>query len=154
MIDEYFGKRIYGPFIGKYNTTMKIHFLIYGLLGLLMEVIWTGFWSLFSGNFALTGHTYIWMFFIYGLAVFLEPIHERIRRWNFVFRGFTWAILIFSIEFITGYILQLFLSECPWDYRQSTTLTFMGLIRYDYFPAWFAVGFLLKNYTTFSIILS
>jgi len=124
---------------------LKSHFLIYGFIGLIMEVLWTGFWSLLSGNFALTGHTYIWMFFIYGLAVFLEPIHDQIRGWNFFSRGFTWAILIFSIEFVTGYGLQLIVGECPWDYSKSTNLTLLGLIRYDYFPAWFIVGLLFEK---------
>ncbi|TCS83530.1 hypothetical protein EDD72_10480 [Tepidibacillus fermentans] len=110
-----------------------------------MKVIWTGFWSLLSGNLALSGHTYIWMFFIYGSAVFLEPIHGRIRRWHFIIRGSTWAILIFAIEFLTGYLLQLILGECPWDYRQTTSITLMGLIRYDYFPAWFTVGLLFEK---------
>ena len=63
---------------------MGKRFIIYGLLGFCMEVLWTGFGSLLKGDIKLTASTYVWMFFIYGLAVFLEPIHNRIRHLSFI----------------------------------------------------------------------
>lgn len=119
---------------------MLTHYVVYGLLGLLMEVFWTGFHSLLSGNLNLISSTSIWMFFIYGGAVFLEPIHNKIRRYNIFLRGIIWALLIFIIEFISGFVLEQLVGSCPWDYRSSTSYTIRGYIRFDYFPAWFVVG--------------
>jgi len=128
---------------------MAIHYLIYGLSGLILEVVWTGFGSLFLGNYALTGHTYLWMFFIYGLGVFFEPIHDRIREQNILLRGAIWTFLIFFIEFVSGFLLELILGYVPWDYRTVTDFTLYGYIRYDYFPVWFIVGLLFEKYHDF-----
>lgn len=139
---------MYIYYINPYNNIM-IHFIIYGLSGLLLEILWTGLSSLISGDFALTGHTYIWMFFIYGLAIFFESIHDKIRRYNFLIRGFIWVFLIYLIEFTSGFILDILIGYCPWDYKKSTSLTFFGYIRLDYFPAWFVVGLIFEKYHDF-----
>ncbi len=110
-----------------------------------MEVIWTGFGSLLTGNLALTGTTFLWMFFIYGSAVLFEPIHNKVRRENFLVRGFIWVFLIYLIEFSTGFILDKLIGFCPWDYSRYTTYTLLGYIRFDYFPAWFLVGMLFEK---------
>lgn len=119
---------------------MLINYLIYGFAGLLLETIWTGLGSLVSGNYELTGYTYLWMFFIYGLGVFLEPVHDRIRGGNFLIRGLIWAFLIFSIEFVTGFLLDMLIGTCPWDYSNDTGYNLYGYIRFDYLPIWFLVG--------------
>ena len=128
---------------------MIIRYIIYGLTGLLLEVFWTGLGSLFLGNYALTGHTYLWMFFIYGMGVFLESIHDKIRNLHILIRGTLWAFVIFSIEFVSGYLLDLLLGYCPWDYRTVSSLTFFGYIRFDYFFVWFFVGLLFEKYHDF-----
>lgn len=125
---------------------MITHYIIYGLAGLLIEILWTGIGSLFLGNYALTGHTYIWMFFIYGLGVFLEPIHDKIREYNILIRGFIWVFLIYIIEYSTGYLLQILIGYCPWDYSTQTRYHLNGFIRFDYFPAWFVVGLLFERF--------
>ncbi len=102
--------------------------------------------SLLIGNYALTSTTYLWMFFIYGLAVFFEPIHDRIRSENFLIRGFVWVFLIYAIEFSTGFLLEKIIGYCPWDYSNSTAYTFFGYIRLDYFPAWFIAGMLFERF--------
>ncbi|WIV10847.1 hypothetical protein [Proteiniborus sp. MB09-C3] len=124
---------------------MLTHFVIYGLLGMLMEVFWTGMHSLLSGNLNLISKTSIWMFFIYGSAVFLEPIHDKIRRNNIFIRGITWVFLIYTIEFLSGFLLEQLIGSCPWDYKSSTTYTLRGYIRFDYFPAWFIVGLIFEK---------
>lgn len=124
---------------------MLTHFVIYGLSGMLMEVFWTGMHSLLSGNLNLISKTSIWMFFIYGSAVFLEPIHDKIRRNNIFIRGITWVFLIYTIEFLSGFLLEQLIGSCPWDYKSSTTYTLRGYIRFDYFPAWFIVGLIFEK---------
>ncbi len=51
---------------------MMKRFLVYGLVGLCAEIFWTGIGSLLQGDIRLSGFTYIWMFPIYGLTVFLN----------------------------------------------------------------------------------
>jgi hypothetical protein len=65
---------------------MVKRFFIYGILGWGIEVIWTGLGSLISGDLRLLGFTNLWMFFIYGAAVFLEPINDIISSWKWPFR--------------------------------------------------------------------
>ncbi|MFA5524457.1 MAG: hypothetical protein WDA24_08865 [Tissierellales bacterium] len=133
----------------EHNIIMLIHFIIYGLLGMIMEIFWTGIHSLISGDLNLISQTSIWMFFIYGSAVFLEPIHDKIRRKNVIFRGITWTFLIFIIELLCGFLLNLLIGSCPWDYKDSTVYTLNGYIRFDYFPVWFVVGLVFEKIHAF-----
>lgn len=123
---------------------MGKRFLIYGLLGWCTEILWTGFGSLMKGDVKLTGWTYIWMFPIYGLAIILEPIHDRIRNWPILLRGSIYTAIIFSMEFSTGWLLRLALGVCPWNYG-SGPLSIDGIIRLDYAPAWFAAGLIFEE---------
>lgn len=123
---------------------MKKRFVIYGLVGWCIEVFWTGLGSLFAHNVKLEGRTYMWMFFIYGLAIFLEPVHDRIRNLPVIIRGGVYTILIFLIEYSTGLFLRLVLGICPWDYSNSI-YSISGLIRLDYAPAWFVAGLLFEK---------
>lgn len=128
---------------------MIIRFIIYGLLGWNMEIIWTGLSSAASGNMNLIGHTSVWMFFIYGAAVFLlEPIHSVISNLHWFFRGLIWAAMIFAIEFVSGMLLRLFGIEA-WYYTGPFAV--LGVIRLDYTPAWFAVGLLFERIHTFLV---
>ncbi|MDD2401655.1 MAG: hypothetical protein PHI90_01410 [Clostridia bacterium] len=124
---------------------MLKRFAIYGTIGWGMEIFWTGLGSLFMGNWELPGHTYIWMFPIYGLAVFLEPVQNKIEYLPWYLRGTIWAVIIFSLEYLTGGILIGLLGECPWDYSNSTFYHVQGIIRLDYFPVWFVVGLLFER---------
>ncbi|HHX96338.1 MAG TPA: hypothetical protein GX687_02585 [Clostridia bacterium] len=124
---------------------MITKFVIYGFLGWTMEIIWTGLGSLLQGNLMLSSFTYLWMFPIYGLAVFLEPVHDRIVDMPWFIRGTIWAIIILTIEYLTGWLLTSFLGRCPWDYSQVTPYHLQGLIRWDYFPAWFFAGLIFER---------
>ncbi|MDP4179224.1 MAG: hypothetical protein Q8900_12900 [Bacillota bacterium] len=119
-------------------------FIIYGLSGLCIEVLWSGFFSFLRGDIRLTGHTYIWMFLIYGMAIFLEPIHDRIKHLPFILRGGIYTILIFIAEFTTGFLLRCILGVCPWQYN-DTPLNILGLIAFSYAPVWFIVGLLFEK---------
>ena len=51
-------------------------FLLYGCLGLLLEVFFTGLHSLYTKNWRPTSQTYLWMHPIYGVtALGLEASH-------------------------------------------------------------------------------
>lgn len=109
-----------------------------------MEVFWVAFFSLIGGDRNMRGHTSIWMFPVYGSAVFLEYIHNAIRPFRTIIRGGVYTLLIFTFEFISGWIFRNILGVFPWDYS-GTPFSVYGLIRIDYAPAWFCVGLLFEK---------
>ena len=119
-------------------------FIIYGLLGLCAEVLWNGFGAMLNGDVLLRGTTCIWMFPIYGLAVFLEPVHYRIKHLPLIVRGGIYMVLIFAVELICGLLLRLVLGECPWNYVNKT-LSIGGIITLDYAPVWIVVGIMFEK---------
>ena len=133
---------IYGP--REIQTHYMIYrMMIYGALGWIMEVLWTGTGSLINGDPRLAGGTYLWMFPIYGLAVFLEPIHDYIKNNHWVLRGFIYTVLIFILYYITGWLLREIIAVCPWNY--NVPLAINGLVRLDYAPAWFVLGLVFER---------
>lgn len=118
--------------------------MIYGIIGWGIEVFWTGLGSLVSGDARLLGFTNLWMFFIYGMAVFLEPIHDIIAKWKWPARGAIWVILIWGIEYSTGLLLEHVIGVKPWIYEGGFTVD--SLIRLDYAPAWFIAGLLFERF--------
>lgn len=127
------------------NNHMLMRFIIYGILGWTIEISWTGLGSLLMGNWLLPAFTNLWMFPIYGLGVFLEKIHDNIEELPWYVRGGIWAIIILSLEYLTGGLLKSFLGSSPWDYSDSTPYHIQGIIRLDYFPAWFCVGLFFER---------
>jgi uncharacterized membrane protein len=123
---------------------MGKRFVFYGFLGLCMEVFWTGFGALFKGDMKLSATTYIWMFPIYGLAVFLEVLQKRMSDMPIVLRGGVYAVLIFLAEYSSGMLLRRLIGVCPWDYSGSP-FSVRGVIRLDYFPVWFCVGIIFEK---------
>ncbi len=108
-----------------------------------MEIVWTGLTQFNAKSKNLMGHTSLWMFFIYGLAVLImEPLHNLIADQNWFLRGCVWTSVIFAIEFLTGSILRFFGIEA-WYYTGEFSI--MGLIRIDYAPVWFAVGLIFER---------
>jgi hypothetical protein len=122
---------------------MLKRYFFYGLVGWGIEIIWTGAHSLISGDLRLLGQSNIWMFFIYGCAVFLEPIHHAIKGWHFMARGLLWIIIIWSIEYASGWLLYTILGVYPWYY--SDFLAVNGLITFAYAPAWFIAGMVFEG---------
>jgi len=114
-------------------------FIYYGLIGFILEILWTGLCSLINGDITMKSTTSLWMFFIYGLAVFLDPLFILLDGVPIILRGMIYTVLIFSAEYVTGYFLERSLGRCPWNYGNGS-LSIYGLIRLDYMPIWFAVG--------------
>lgn len=128
---------------GDNNDMIKI--LLYGSLGLLVEVAWTGTRSMLAGDATLTATTYLWMLPIYGVtALLLERVHDGIRDLPIWLRGSVWAVLILTFEYGYGYLLRAGLGVCPWDYT-GAPYAVDGLIRLDYAPAWCLLGLLFEH---------
>lgn len=126
----------------KKTPVLLQNFFRCGLLGWCMEIIFTSLNSLRRRDMRLQGTTSIWMFPIYGCAAFLEPISHLLKSRPFWVRGLTYMSLIFSVEYLTGKLLQC-RSLCPWDYRRSRW-NINRIIRLDYAPYWFGAGLLFE----------
>lgn len=114
------------------------HALVYGCLGLLVEVLFTGIKRLLSGHKDGAGTTYIYMLPIYGLGgVLLEATHQLIP-WPMPFITIIYVVEIYLVEFTSGYALKKWLGRCPWDYGKGK-YTIMGLIRLDYWFFWYCL---------------
>ncbi|MDR1914554.1 MAG: hypothetical protein LBQ68_08760 [Clostridiales bacterium] len=122
---------------------MLIRFLIFGAAGWIIEIIWTGFVSLIKKDFRLTATTSIWMFFIYGLVVFMGPLCDILNALPVIARGGIYTLCIFTIEYITGVCLKK-IKICPWDYSDCK-FAVRGVIRLDFAPAWFTVGLIFER---------
>jgi len=119
------------------------NFIHCGLLGWCLEITFTALHNFRQRKFELKGQTSIWMFPIYGLAAFVAPISRLISKRNIWFRGSFYATLIFTVEYLTGYLLRR-KNLCPWDYSRSKW-NINGLIRLDYLPYWFVTGLLFER---------
>ncbi len=125
------------------NIAMFTRFIIYGLLGWNVEVIFTGLMSGLQGNPRLTAHTYLWMLPIYGLAVLFEPLHNIMRPLHWYPRGMIWVLVIWTVELTTGGLIRAFVGTSPWIYRDGWQIA--GLIRLDMAPLWFGAGLLFEQ---------
>ncbi|MCY1013495.1 hypothetical protein OV079_49805 [Nannocystis pusilla] len=142
---------------------MAHHLLVYGVFGWCAEILWTALSALITGvrgdlgddvgllklsreqRLRLLGHTYLWMFPLYGAGGLLfERVHEAIRGWPWLGRGALWIVLIFIVEYVAGAALCRLTGRCPWDYSYSR-YHLHGLIRFDYAPVWFAFGLALER---------
>lgn len=122
---------------------LKRNFILCGLFGWCIEILWTSFEKFRRRDMKLIGNTSIWMFPIYGMASFFAPISRFIKKSNVLIRGLVYMISIFTAEYTTGYILKKH-DMCPWDYSKSK-YNINGLIRLDYAPLWFIVGLIFEK---------
>jgi len=126
-------------------------FLVYGCLGLLIEVLFTSFSSLFSRHWKLTGNTYLWMLWPYGLtALLLEAVSSAVQ-WPFWAKAFIYVPIFYGAEALSGVTIATatkFLQWAfgghqggvvPWDYQKSLWSP-MGLINLRYVPFWFLLA--------------
>jgi len=91
-------------------------------------------------NYILAGQSYVWMIFIYGAIPFLFPlIYRRVHALHIILRIIIYASVCLLIEYICGWLLDVFTGDCPWRYTEGLHVN--GYIRLDYFPAWLLFGY-------------
>ncbi len=116
-----------------------VKFFFYGCIGLLIEIGFTGLWSLFKKNWKLTGHTYLWMIFPYGFtAITLEALSLSLS-WPFWLKAFLYVPVIYGVEALFGWALKMIIGSIPWDYTHSRWSPF-GLINFRYALFWLALA--------------
>lgn len=122
---------------------------LFACIGITTEVVFTSFSNLAVSLFehspvswALTGKTYVWMFFIYALIPFLFKIfNPLVEGKSFLFKVFLAIVFIYVVEFSSGLLLKILIGYCPWEYKEGIHI--MGLIRLDYLPAWIVFAVLV-----------
>ena len=119
------------------------NFLICGLTGWCMEILFTSAGSLARHDGRLIGQTSLWMFPIYGMAACIGPVYAKIKKLPALLRGSIYTVGIFSFEYLSGSLLRRH-HFCPWDYS-SARANVNGLIRLDYAPFWLGAGLLFER---------
>lgn len=122
------------------------NFLVCGLTGWCMEILFTSAGSLLKKDGRLIGQTSIWMFPIYGMAVLIRPVYRLIKNLPTLLRGMIYSLGIFFFEYLSGSLLKKH-HMCPWDYSGAAA-NINGLIRLDYAPFWMAAGLIFERILT------
>jgi hypothetical protein len=110
-----------------------------GVGGLLIEVVFTGLYSLLNGNIKLTCQTSLWMVLVYGTARCLFDYLCVTLHYNRFTMACIYTPLIYFQEFIWGLLFLKVLKKRLWDYGLSHWSP-MGLINFRYLPAWFLLA--------------
>lgn len=135
-------------------SVMTMQFVLCGTLGWIAEVVFTGVTDPFKNKrFSLTSTTYIWMFPIYGLLAFLyPPLYRIIGGYEWFIRGFIYMLVLFLIEYITGWILK----KATGDFVKQYTSRFNlhGLIQLSHAPVWFFAGLGFEKIYPFIVKMS
>ncbi len=122
--------------------------LAYAVVGVATEVVFTGARdSVLRWDRRLLGHSYLWMFPIYGLSACLfEPVHEALRGRSFWQRAAAYSVGIMGVEYLTGMALKRAVGVVPWDYSgHSRWVLPGGTTRLDYAPLWAVAGLALER---------
>jgi hypothetical protein len=121
---------------------------VYGALGVAAEIVFTGMRGAAANrDWRLEGHSYLWMFPIYGSAAYLfEPLHDRLRGASIWQRAAAYSAGIMSIEYVTGIALRRAVGAVPWDYTGHGRFVLPGgATRLDYAPLWAVAGLALER---------
>ena len=129
--------------------------VVFACFGISTEVFFTAFMSVVHHAplcdkplVALAGHSYVWMVFIYGAIPLLGALfHHRLKHWPIWVRLPFYVLLVYIVEFTSGFILEKTTGSCPWLYTEGWNV--MGLIRLDYFPGWLLFVFLIERLYVF-----
>lgn len=128
----------------KYIQNYFALFLIMGCIGITVEIFFTAIYDLAqhtNHGLSLEGHSYIWMFPLYGLtALAFPPLSRLLATLKWWGRGLVFGVGILLVEYISGALLRHYTGICPWEYKQGLHIN--GLIRLDFYPLWviFAVA--------------
>jgi len=121
-------------------------FILFGLLGMLLEVFFTATFELIDGNMNMHGRTSPWMLPIYGLlGIVLVPVARPLinRGVPLPVRAFIYMLGIFLVEYVTGIIYTAF-GLVIWDYS-DLPLNVHGQITLLYAPFWFVLGLVVET---------
>lgn len=125
--------------------------LIFACIGITTEVVFTSISKLVNTfitdsaiDWALSGKTYLWMFLIYAsIPLFFKLFNPYVAQFNLFIKALIGVLIIYIVEFTTGFMLELVTGVCPWKYTEGLHL--FGYVRLDYFPFWYIFGLLIVS---------
>jgi hypothetical protein len=125
--------------------------LLFGAIGTTTEIFFTAGSTILTSikqhttiDWTLKGESYVWMFFIYSLIAPLFNFgYPKVKNLNIFLRIFIYAVIILFVEFIMGFLLNLLIGKCPWEY--TTGITICSYIRLDYIFFWMGFGFIIEK---------
>lgn len=125
---------------------MLCQFIIFGILGIFGEVVFTAVVSAFkTRRLRFQGFSFVWMFPIYGLLAFLfPPVAHAVATFPWIARGLVYMAGIYAVEYIIGSILTILTGSHIWRYEDSWN--YKGQITLTFAPVWFGVGLLVEKF--------
>ena len=81
-------------------------FIVCGITGWCLELIFTGILSAVRKDFSLKGTSSLWMFPIYGMAACIGPVSKKIRHVPIFLRGCFYMTGIFGVELASAQVFQ------------------------------------------------
>lgn len=119
------------------------NFIVCGLTGWCMEILFTAAKAAHAKDMRLTDQTSVWMFPIYGCAALIRPLYHLTGKLPVLARGSVYSAAILTGEYVSGSLLKKH-GCCPWDYSHAR-LNVRGVIRLDYAPLWMGAGLLFER---------
>lgn len=120
--------------------------LIFGVLGLGIEVCFTALWTLKDPRRHLMGFSSIWYIPLYALApLILNIASTSLFALPFVVRGLIYVAVFYALEYAGMLALRLLVGASPSEesyYKSRWNIH--GLIRLDFAPAIFLLGAFLE----------
>ena len=116
--------------------------LLFGVLGLLVEDVFTGVASLLRGDRKATTTSYLYMPVVWALGgLFFRLVAPGVEAlpWFFA-RWLVWMALIYVLEAISGSLLKRWLGLVPWDYSESRGSALGGTVNLLFIPYWLALA--------------
>ena len=131
-------------------TKNVFFYVFFACFGVTTEVCFVAIRHLISGVgyceepvWALTGKSYIWMIPIYMCIPLIgKLLFTYCRKMSRLIRISLYTLILLTVEFISGFILEILTGACPWLYTSGWHL--MGYIRLDYIPAWMFFLFIVE----------
>ena len=119
--------------------------LAYVGMGVTGEVIYTALKALIQKrDLRLQGYTQLWVMPLYALGgIFIfEKLVLLMIGWSIALRFLVYALAIFGIEYLAGFMAKQLTGQCPWEYKGKRNIH--GYINLPHLPFWGAVGLLFE----------
>lgn len=125
--------------------------LFFGCFGMSTEIFFVAINNLIFNTplwdeplWSLTGKTYVWMLPIYMLIpVVGGKMMKALKSYPLLLRLLLYALAIFFVEFVSGFILEQITGKCPWKYTDGWNVC--GYIKLEFLPAWMFFAFLIER---------
>ena len=115
--------------------------LLFGILGLLVEDVFTGIKALLRGDRRGTTTSYLYMLVVWAVGgLFFHLVAPGVESLPLIARWLVWMVLVYVMEALSGALLKKWLGLVPWDYSESRGSALGGTVNLLYFPYWLGLA--------------